>query len=211
MTYESRNNLLLPVREERRTMSARDLPIIWCRVARKVSDSNADLIVVFHSSTNRVLQNAGRTFSNRNREAASTAVCCQLHHSCCSYRLLQSFRTATDKSYTEWIWQSVTVPRKTDCAIQNCRGLDIACSCGMITDFVRLLNLLSCTNYVTYNLICQSRTLVPRSHTYNPPKSNLHLPLHHLTFPFNGLGKESIKFKNLWPFSAAAFINQMWP
>jgi hypothetical protein len=164
MTYESRNNLLLPVREERRTISAQDLPISWCSVTRKVSHSNVDLVVVFHSSTNCVSQNARRTFSNRNCEAASTAVCCQLHHSCFSYHLLQSFRTATDKRHTAWIWQSVTAPKKTGCALQNCRGLDTACSFGMITDFIRLRNFLSCTNYVTYNLMCQSLTLVPRSH-----------------------------------------------
>jgi hypothetical protein len=49
-------------------------------VCRKMSNSNsnADLVVVFHSSTNCVSQNAGRTFSNRKREAASRVVCCQL-------------------------------------------------------------------------------------------------------------------------------------
>jgi hypothetical protein len=71
MTYESRNNMLLSVPEERRTISAPDLSISWSRVTRKVSDSNADLVVVFHSSTNCVSQNAGRTSSNRNREAAT--------------------------------------------------------------------------------------------------------------------------------------------
>jgi hypothetical protein len=44
-------------------------------------------------------------------------------------------------------------PEKTDCAIQNRKGFDTACSCGMITDCIRLRNVLSCTNYVRFYLI----------------------------------------------------------
>jgi hypothetical protein len=126
MTYQSRNNLLLSVRVGRRTISARHLPISRCRVTMKVSDSNADLAVAFHSCTNCVSQNAAKTFSNRKREAASTVVCCHLHHRAAltvsfSHSELPPTKGIQNEHHNPW--QS----RKTDCALQNCRGLDSAC------------------------------------------------------------------------------------